>query len=210
MLSTGQSLGTAVSSAVALQFADPKNSLLPAGVPELQPLMSLSPGHSPVTFAGVILAAPFNSVPTLLLTYRMGGFLPLLLPLRPFPYIADRLLSQMVDKWETAERLAAYYAVLRDSPALHNGARAMGSLQVLHAVNDADIPYHQTAMICRRMMGKRDSNSGLDTAEIDGKPCFGDSKEASVLDVARESLPRVRFEIVKHGGEFCDERLVCH
>lgn len=192
-------MGTAVSSAVALQFADPNNSLLPANSPELRHLET--PREHPITFAGVILAAPFNSVPTLLLTYRMGGFLPLLLPFRPFPYLADLLLSNMVDKWETAERLAAYYVALEESPSLHNGARSLGSLQILHAVNDADIPFHQTGMICRRVLGKRDSQSGLDAEEIDGKPCVGGSKEADVLDVARGGLPRIRFEIVKHGGE---------
>lgn len=198
----GQSLGTAVSSAVALQFADPKNSLLPSGQSEQQALSSLS-SNTPATttFAGIILAAPFNSVPTLLLTYKMGGFLCLLLPLRPFPYIADILLSQMVDKWETAERLAAYYATLEDSPSLHTGSRNMGSLQILHAINDADIPYHQTEMICRRILGKRDSKSDFDIEEIDGKRCVDGVKGVDVLDVTRAGRPRLRFEIVKHGGE---------
>lgn len=190
-----------MSSAVALQFADPFNSLIPAELPKLQHPMPLSHKTHPVTFAGVILAAPFNSVPTLLLTYRLGGYLPLLLPLRPFPYIAELLLSQMVDKWETAERLAAYYTVLQDTPSLHSGSRGMGSLQVLHAVNDADIPYHQTGMICRRILGERDSRSNLDRGEIDGMPCVDGSKVAAVVDVARIGLPRVRFEIVKNGGE---------
>lgn len=198
----GQSLGTAVSSAVALQFADPKNSLVPAESAKRHQLMSLTPNTHPITFAGIILAAPFNSVPTLLLTYRIGGLLPLLLPLRPFPYIADVLLSQMVDNWRTSERLAAYYDVLRASQSLYSGGRSMGSLQVLHALNDADIPYHQTEMICRRMLGERGSSSDLDSNEIDGKRCVDGSQGATVLHVSLADRPRLRFELLKHGGKY--------
>lgn len=195
----GQSLGTAVSSAVALHFADAGHDLLPPQVKEVSNLGRDSDHIKPTVFAGVVLAAPFNSVPTLLLTYRIGGLLPLLLPLRPVPWLANLLTSQMVDKWETAERLTAYYRTLAGSQNLSNGSRQLGSLQIVHALDDADIPYQQTDMICRRILGKRGSDSKLDAREIDSKSCIGEGG-AGVLDVKRDGRPRLRFELVKYGG----------
>ena len=47
------------------------------------------------------------------------------------------LLSQVVDRWPTAERLAAYYSAAHNiaMPAEYKGGR--GSLQLIHALNDA-------------------------------------------------------------------------
>lgn len=197
----GQSLGTAVSSAVALHYANPRNELIPATSTELQPWFQMNPAAKPIQFKGVVLAAPFNSVPTLLLTYRIGGLLPLLLPLRPVPWFANLLLSQMCDTWLTAERLTAYYNSSRESPRLQQATGNLGSLQILHALDDADIPYHQTEMICRRVLGKRDAQSALDAEEIDAKHCIDGSGGPAVLDVKRDGMPRLRFELVGHGGE---------
>lgn len=193
----GQSLGTAVSSAVVLHFADPGNSLIPSASTELQPLLQAESRQKSIMFKGVVLAAPFNSVPALLLTYRIGGLLPILLPLRPVPTLASFLTSQMVDKWLTAERLTAYYGAVQT----HSAARKMGSLQIIHALNDADIPYHQTEMICRRILEKRDRQSALQPEELDATECIDGKKGAGVLDVQREGKPRLRFELVGYGGE---------
>lgn len=189
ILILGQSLGTAVSSAVALHYADPGNALVLAPkaeqeATEKQPLLPRTP---PTTFAGVVLVAPFSSIPSLLLTYRIGGIIPILAPLRPFPQIGRWVTSYVVDQWHTAERLAAYHAALRDEPKLLRGEGGlhMGSLQIFHALNDRDISYHQTEMICRRM--------------LPGRQCIDGSKGPAVLEV-RE--PSVRFETLGYGGKF--------
>ncbi|KXT11486.1 hypothetical protein AC579_2410 [Pseudocercospora musae] len=195
----GQSLGTAVSSAVALHFAHAGHELLPRDTREASFTGRQSDRIQPTVFAGVVLAAPFHSVPTLLLTYRIGGLLPLLLPLRPVPWLADLLTSHLLDKWETAERLTAYYAALAGSQSLSHGPRQLGSLQIVHALDDADIPYHQTEMICRRILDKRRRDSDRDATEIDAKSCIGEGG-AGVLDVKRHGRPRLRFELVKYGG----------
>jgi pimeloyl-ACP methyl ester carboxylesterase len=200
----GQSLGTGVSSAVALHFADPSNTLIPAEVRTTQNQDSITTGavFAPTTFAGVVLAAPFSSIPALLLTYRVGGLLPLLLPLRPMPALASRLTALMEDKWLSAERLTAYYAALADRAGLlHTGTRSLASVQLVHALNDRDIPFHQTEMICRRMFGKRDSGSEVRKEEIEAEECIDGGKGAGVLDVNRPGRPRVRFEIVRFGGK---------
>ena len=188
----GQSLGTAVAAAVGLQFADSKNELVPASRDaEAQPLLN---SHNvavaePTTFAGIILVAPFSNLPSLMLTYRIGGFFPILLPFRPFPPLARMVTSRMVDKWPTADRLAAYYSTLADSKLLGGaGGRGMGSVHILHAVNDGDISYHQTEMICRRVLGE-------------GEECVHGRYGPRLLDVKREGRARVRFEILEYGGK---------
>lgn len=196
----GQSLGTAVSSAVALRYADPSNryGLIPVESAEMR---SMEKGEiKSVVFAGIVLAAPFNSVPTLLSTYRIGGLLPILLPLRPFPWLSSALTNQMVDKWLTAERLTAYYEALKGHPQLSGNNGGMGSLQIIHALNDADIPYHQTEMICRRMLGQRSADSAMEPEELDADHCVDGAKATGVQDVKRTGRPRLRFELVGYGG----------
>ena len=196
----GQSLGTAVASATALRFADPGHDLFPPsssgkGDDENTALLSQARQREATTFAGIVLVAPFSSLPSLLLTYRIGGIFPILLPLRPIPPLARFLTNQMTDKWPTADRLAAYYTALKNSPELHSsgsgGSRRMGKLQVVHAVNDFDISYHQTEIICQRMFGGEGGKAGR---------CVDGSKGASVLDVRDEGRVGVRFEILEQGG----------
>ncbi|GAB1734968.1 hypothetical protein NU219Hw_g44t2 [Hortaea werneckii] len=239
----GQSLGTAVPSAVGLAFLDPGNG---------DGLVPWSPGMSqqttgfdqpdddddesrlelvsvisqqkrdPATFAGIILIAPFSSLPSLLLTYRIGGLIPLLLPLRPFPYLGNLLTSQVLDSWRSGDRLAAYYRRLRSlshssSSLSTEEGMGNGSLQLLHAVNDADIPYHETEKICQRIF-RDDDGVGVHGDEGAGgddqqqhyysqvKKCLDEDGKspARVVEVPRENdrSPRVRIEIVKYGGEF--------
>ncbi|KAK5126755.1 hypothetical protein LTR85_009689 [Meristemomyces frigidus] len=199
----GQSLGTAVASAVALHFADPDADLIPSESRELRPLIASEDKLQPTTFAGVILVAPFSSLPSLMLTYRIGGLLPLLLPLRPFPSIAGILTDKMLDKWLSAERLEAYYNAIAGNPQLlsSSSGRSMGGLQLVHSIGDRDIPYHQTEMICRRIFGQGEEPGVYDGSEADGSvKCVDGSKGPTVLDVDAEGRPRVRFEIIEYGG----------
>jgi abhydrolase domain-containing protein 12 len=193
----GQSLGTAVSSAVALNFVDPSHELIPRGNVDSSPLLD-NEILKPTAFAGVILVAPFSSLPSLLLTYRLGGLVPLLLPLRPFPVVGTALTSRMTDKWPSAKRLAAYYRAFESKPDLlksvvgHDGRieqRDMGVLQIIHAKTDMDISYHQTEMICAEIFGD-DAASEYVAGEGD-----------LLLDVKEQHRPRVRVQIVEHGGK---------
>nr|POE77680.1 isoform 2 of protein abhd12b [Quercus suber] len=204
ILIIGQSLGTAVSTAVALHFADPDSELIPTESRELRSMVAREAGlPKPIAFMGVILVAPFSSVPSLLLTYRLGGLIPLLLPLRPFPGFARWLTSYMIDKWPSADRLAAYYNTLAGSKKLlADNGRSMASLQIIHAVDDRDITYHQTEYICQRIFG----NAGVQERDVidEDEPvqCIDGSHGPTVLDVKREARPRVRFEILGFGGEY--------
>ncbi|KAI7159315.1 alpha/beta-hydrolase [Hortaea werneckii] len=231
----GQSLGTAVASAVGLAFLDPGNrdGLVPwsPGItlraresPEADDLppdmvsVTMQQKRDPTTFAGIILIAPFSSLPSLLLTYRIGGMIPLLLPLRPFPYLGNLLTSQVLDSWRSGDRLAAYYRRLRSlshssSSLSTEEGMGNGSLQLIHAVNDADIPYHETEKICQRIF--RVDGEGVDgRKEARGEDyqqhysqvirCLDEDGKgpARVVEVPQEDnrSPRVRIQIVQYGA----------
>lgn len=198
----GQSLGTAVSTAVALNFADPTSKLIPRLEADDK---TVSPGElarqvdTPVTFAGVVLVAPFSSIPALLLTYRMGGWLPLLAPLRPFPFLAEQVAKRAPDEWPTARRLEAYRDLLIKKPTLlksHSDDsaikdkslyREMGAVQVLHGLNDRDISYKQTELICAQVVGP-------------DKPCVSGTDGPALFELKGRGEPRFRFELYPFGG----------
>ncbi|KAH9825638.1 hypothetical protein Tdes44962_MAKER04080 [Teratosphaeria destructans] len=188
----GQSLGTAVGSAVALNFAEPGSGLVPAeaqrkGVRE------------PVVFKGVVLVAPFSSLPSLLLTYRIGGILPILLPLRPFPWLAGMLTREwriggvLLRGW----RPVATTTTKRLTSGDGEGGR-MGSLQIFHSRRDKDISVAQTGMICERM---------FEGEEGKGVECVDGSVGTGVLDVERHGRVRVRIEVLEFGGH---NRIITH
>ena len=80
----GQSLGTAVATAVAEHFAS----------------------EHATDFAGLVLVAAFSDLPSLLTTYSLGGVLPLLSPLRALPKVQQYFTGKAVDGWPTNVRLA--------------------------------------------------------------------------------------------------------
>lgn len=86
----GQSLGTAVTSAVAEHFAMQNTE-----------------------FAGVILVAGFTNLPTLLAGYTAGGIVPVLSPFRPVPPLLHFVQRFIVDKWKSADRLATVVGLAR-------------------------------------------------------------------------------------------------
>ena len=82
----GQSLGTAVTTAIAEHFAVESN----------------------IEFAGVVLVAAFSDIPTLMLTYSLGNVIPVLSPLRSYPKLQQFFTKQILDTWNTATRLSNF------------------------------------------------------------------------------------------------------
>lgn len=103
----GHSLGTAVTAAVAEHF-----------------------GKSGISFAGVIVIAGFTDLPTLLTSYSIGGWVPILSPLSSFPWLQAWFASYVVDKWPSAQRLANF---VRMSKRVR--------LFIIHAKDDFEIPW---------------------------------------------------------------------
>lgn len=121
----GQSLGTAVTSAVSLYYTSPQSSLLPAAIISAE-------SQETYRFAGVVLVAPFPSIPLLLRTYRIRGLIPILSPLRPYPYLSSLLEARIIDKWPSGARLVALVKAARETGL---GVR----VTIVHARDDADI-----------------------------------------------------------------------
>lgn len=104
----GQSLGTAVVSGVAEKYA--------------------SQG---VEFAGIVLVSGFSDLATILSEYRIAGLFPVLAPFRAWPSLLQLLHRFVVDKWNSANRLAS---IVRNTK---NRLR----LSLVHSKNDHDIPW---------------------------------------------------------------------
>ena len=138
----GQSLGTAVASAVALHFASgpvtPETLLPPSNSNDDDKAIMITRPSAPVDFAGIVLVAPFTTLPHLVLTYRIKGVLPILSPLRPYPYLQNLLSQYIVDKWDTSARLAELVRITAGETA-----KRRLRLQILHARDDAEIGWKQ-------------------------------------------------------------------
>ncbi|KAF1365787.1 hypothetical protein EJ07DRAFT_94138, partial [Lizonia empirigonia] len=188
----GQSLGTAVTAASALYFADPSSPNLPADLKHISPLPKSHAG-----FAGLILVAPFADLATLLETYRIGGFIPILKPLRGYTRIAKFLLSRIVDHWRTLPRL-------RSLLSLTAAAKTPVHLTLLHARNDQDIDFRQSealfqplqsAMLAEEGVSAREERRSIHGSERVKRGAFAYKK---VEDARGERV--VELEIVRYGG----------
>ncbi|KZM22720.1 Acylglycerol lipase [Ascochyta rabiei] len=80
----GHSLGTAVSTAVAVQYAD-----------------------MGVEFAGIILCAAFTNAGNAFASYSIAGVVPVLAPVKMIPAVQAWFSRRMRDTWRTDVRLAA-------------------------------------------------------------------------------------------------------
>lgn len=106
----GQSLGTAVTIAVAERLAtDPQN---------------------PIELGTVIAIAAFSNIKDLVVTYAIGGVIPILSPLRPYPYLQNLFGKYIYDNWRSDQRIVS---LVKASKNL--------KLILLHAYNDFDIPW---------------------------------------------------------------------
>ncbi|KAI1508766.1 hypothetical protein L13192_08479 [Pyrenophora tritici-repentis] len=196
----GQSLGTAVTSAAALYFADPLSPALPAQTTS-QAWIKPSKRGSPA-FAGIILVSPFRNLPFLLQTYKIGGFFPVLKPLNAYPRIANYITARIVDTWDTASRLSALISTSYTSPSAskHEGFH----IHILHARNDQDITFResealfeplQTRMLADESVSMEEERRSIHGSERVKRGAFAYKK---VADARGERV--LELEVVRHGG----------
>ncbi|KAI0203479.1 Alpha/Beta hydrolase protein [Astrocystis sublimbata] len=166
----GQSLGTAVTAGVVEDFA-----------------------ARGVEFAGVILIAGFSNVPTLLSSYKGAGFIPVLSPLRPFPPLLRFFQGFIVDKWQSASRLAEIVRL----------TRTRLRLTLIHAKDDLEIPCHESDALF-----KFAANATVDQGWDDDEAFLSWKKqrtthykdESFVSIVTAEPNIVIRQELVPRGG----------
>jgi abhydrolase domain-containing protein 12 len=128
----GQSLGTAVTFGVA------------------EALAAQSP---PEELAAVITIAGFSSLKELILTYRIGGYIPILSPLRGYPMIQKWFTRFVLESWDSAARVVS---LVKNSPNLN--------LVLIHAKNDYEIPWnHCDTLFVHAANAARKTIEGWDT-----------------------------------------------
>ncbi|KAI9436639.1 Alpha/Beta hydrolase protein [Lactarius indigo] len=110
VLVVGNSLGTGV----AVQFAS-----------ALQEMQELERGGEPQRPRGVVLLAPFSSIETLLDTYYIMGLVPLLAPLRIFPFVSSFVKRFLVHRFDSLSKIVSLKV----------------PLLIVHAEDDWDIPH---------------------------------------------------------------------
>ena len=167
----GQSLGSAVATAVAEHFA-------------------LNDG---VEFRSLILCAAFSDVPTLMSTYAIGGLIPILSPLRPYPFLNQFFAQRIQETWLTFERLAN---LVRKSKNVN--------IHLIHATNDYDIPWSHSDTLFYAAANAT-SAEGLTVKQINAakiKADLGQSGRTNFWKTVQEDGGRkiIRQDIVKHGG----------
>ena len=168
----GQSLGTAVTTAVAEVF------VVEFGV----------------EFAGMVLVAAFSDLPTLMHTYSIGGLIPILAPLRPYPQLQRFFGRHIKDTWQTSTRLAS---MVRNSKEIN--------LILIHAKNDFNIPWKHSDVLFHTAANATSEN-GLSTKQIDGVKHHAELGAAGwrnswTAGTRQGGMKKIRQEVLMHGGE---------
>ena len=193
----GQSLGTAVTAAVAERFAFGSSD--PAAI---QPAIK-----DPEPFAGVVLLAAFSSMDSLIESYSFKGMTPpILRPLMGYPRIQSWVLSHIVDHWDTAARVARLTGVgptaEEDSKSGYAGKGL--DLFIIHARDDVEIPFYEGRHVWAAAIGEKQENAP-GSLVYDYKEANGPS-EVTIWEneVQNNSgiVKRVRWERVGYGGSY--------
>ncbi|KAL8781433.1 MAG: hypothetical protein Q9213_006018 [Squamulea squamosa] len=163
----GQSLGTAVAAAVAEHFVQ----------------------VSKVEFAGVVLIAAFSDMPTLLLSYSIGGLVPILSPLRPYPRVQRFFSGFLRDTWDTSSRITNF--VRKSQKA---------NLHLIHAKDDSEILWRHSESLFYAASNAT-STSGLSTKQIDAVKFRQDLHEGGSLESWNaDGKNKIAKWIVRYGG----------
>ena len=126
-------------------------------------------------------------------TYTIGGLIPVLSPLRPYPFLSQFFAKRIQETWLTFERLAN---LVRKSKNVN--------VHLIHATNDFDIPWSHSDTLFHAAANAT-SVEGLTSKQIDAiktKADFGESGRTNFWKTVQEDGGRkiIRQDIVKHGG----------
>lgn len=167
----GQSLGTAVSTATAEHFA-----------------------KKGIEFAGIVLIAGFTDLPTLLTSYSIAGYIPVLSPLRHSPAIQKWFASYVVDTWMSANRLANFVKISKRV-----------RLFIIHAKDDFEIPwFHSEGLFAAAANATTDGGMSIDLikrTKARSTKDMGDGSFISTWNAGGDKI--IREEIVAYGRKYC-------
>ncbi|KAG0124275.1 Alpha/Beta hydrolase protein [Tuber indicum] len=168
----GQSLGTAVAIATAEKLATHPTS--------------------PIELGAVIAIAGFSNMKELILTYNIFGWLPVLSPLRPYPFLQRFFANFIIDTWESDKRIAS---LIKSSKKLN--------FIVLHAYNDFDIPWQHSDRLFVTAANATQSGNELTWLEIMGlmeRIEFGEESYQNKWPTARSNGHSIEQWVVRWGG----------
>jgi pimeloyl-ACP methyl ester carboxylesterase len=177
----GQSLGTAVVSGVVEQFSLPhaEESGDPSGA---------------VDFASITLLCGFRDLKSLLLDYRIGGIVPILSPFRSFPALQQTLLSFIRETWDSRSRwVRVLSGVLAD---VEKGQKRRLNLQLVHALDDPDIPYQHTELLFGELV-----KVGQSVHPDHQSTAYGAISHGALRNAAIWGNVSIDMRLVKLGGE---------
>lgn len=169
----GQSLGTAVATAVAEHLAV----------------------HENIEIQNIILVAAFSDIPSLLLDYKIAGFIPVLSPLKPYAQLRKFYMEKVQETWDTSGRLSN---LIKRVSVLH--------LHLIHAKDDRDIPWqHSEALF--HAAANATSEHGMTNDQINAVKLQIDLRNGGFINSwktrSRSGGKKwIHQEIVPYGGEF--------
>ncbi|EAA30038.2 alpha/beta-hydrolase [Neurospora crassa] len=212
----GHSLGTAVAAAAAAEYCCSSEAGFEAGCCSSDDGTGTEPNRDdnhetrarreeeeePMDFAGIILVAAFSSLPTMLSGYAIAGWIPVLRPLSFWPWLLDKVISRIVDKWPSAERLT------RLTKSAKTAGRRL-DLTLLHARDDWDIPCHEDDKLFRgAVRGLVEADLGVEDQHGTGEQEVehGDERERIRMEEEREVENCVENLLEKEKGKRTVER----
>ncbi|KAH7018381.1 Alpha/Beta hydrolase protein [Microdochium trichocladiopsis] len=149
-----------------------------------------------VDFAGMILIAAFSNLPQLLTSYTAGGIVPVLSPIKNIQPVVRSIQKFIVDKWPSDDRIARI---------VENTSRRL-RLTLIHAKNDAEIPYLQSNILFRSaaqaVLGKVLEDAEFETWKAGVTTVHDDGTFTAIATSSGQDQPDiiVREEIVRYGG----------
>lgn len=150
-----------------------------------------------VDFAGMILVAAFSNLPELLTSYTAGGIVPVLSPIKNIKPLVRSVQKFLVDKWQSDDRIARI--VQSTSKRLR--------LTLIHAKNDAEIPYLQSNILfrsaARAVLGRDMDDATFEDWKSSVSKTYDDGTFTSIVKSNEEGGPDivVREEVVRYGGK---------
>lgn len=196
---TGQSLGTAVTAAVAERFAfgSPNPAAIQPAIKDAEP------------FAGVILIASFSNVENVIESYSVKGLTPpMLSPLVGYPRFQRWVRSHIVDHWNTDIRVARLSGVnITDlDPSGQKYSHKDLDLTIVHALDDVEIPWYEGRRVWVAATGENiEGAPGSLTFEKTepGSPSQVEVWEHKIKGKGgTQVVKKVRWERVPYGGMF--------
>ena len=175
----GQSLGTAVAIAAAEYFTVEQG----------------------IDFKAIILIAAFSDLPTLMSTYAIGGIIPILSPLRPYPFLQRYFASRIQETWFTAQRIVN---IVRSSYRFN--------LYLIHARNDFEIPWSHSNTLFYAAMNAT-SASGMSVKQMDAVKSHQEFDDAGwtnswATGESGSGKKTITLEIVTAGGKLSPDYLL--